>query len=67
MNQQLNLMWAAQQNRDMQSVFDLMQQSVNNGAGLAQSFGRNTPSPAFQCAINDGGPDNERAEAPSPP
>jgi hypothetical protein len=32
MNQQLNLMWAAQQNRDMQSVFDLMQQSVNNGA-----------------------------------
>jgi hypothetical protein len=35
MNQQLNLMWAAQQNRDMQSVFDLMQQSVNQGAGLA--------------------------------
>jgi len=45
----------------MQSVFDLMQQSVNNGAGLAQSFGRNTPSPAFQCAINNGGTDNERA------
>jgi hypothetical protein len=37
----------------MQSVFDLMQQSVNNGARLAQSFGRNTPSPAFQCAINN--------------
>jgi hypothetical protein len=40
----------------MQSVFDLMQQSVNNGARLAQSFGRNTPSPAFQCAINPTSP-----------
>jgi hypothetical protein len=49
------MMWGAQQNRDMHSVSDLNSGNGNNGAGLAQSVGHNTPSPAMVVPTITGG------------